>query len=145
MERLDKIMSAMSDQESEVALNNHLPYIFTKAEMFMRMGAEKYRKGDFFKQPDADYTPEDIDILKTGCKQILDGKGFSKDKPLKGLGVFGFSGLMLLFHFEKESRVTDHSFEMEGKRGALDAITFRHLMDERRATLYNFCEYDYHK
>ena len=47
----------------------------------------------------------DVDI-QSGCKQIVEGKGFSATNPLVDLDVFGFSDLMHLFHFYKGARIS---------------------------------------
>jgi len=79
-----------------------------------------------------------LEVLQSGCKQLVDGKGFSATNPLVDLDVFGFSDLMHLFHFckiSKESNMQTHN----GENGILDQITFEHFMEcERKATLLNF-------
>ena len=82
----------------------------------------------------------DVDI-QSGCKQIVEGKGFSASNPLVDLDVLGFSDLMHLFHFYKGARKSKE-LTHNGENGILDQITFEHFMEEKRiATLFNFVTY----
>lgn len=139
--KLDLLFDKMSDQEQEYAIENQLPYFFSKANLFLKIGPEKYRINDYFKQPSIENSDEELALLTLGCSQVIDGKGLFSNNPFMNLGVAGFSLLMRLFHFKPESRKTQHNIEFEGKRGALDCITFIHLVDNRKATLFNFCFY----
>ena len=82
---------------------------------------------------------KDMESIRYGCEQIIEGRGFDHKTPLQGLGVSGFYRLMELFHFQFESRKTKYSFEYEEEKGALDIMTFTHQMDDRKATLFHFC------
>jgi hypothetical protein len=129
-----------SDADQTLAIQNRFPYIYSKAALFLKMKPEIYRKNDFFSQPPADFDEEDIAILKHGCEQVLEGKGLKKENPFTGLGVLGFSALMRLFHFERVSRQTFHTYQHEGRSGILDCITFRHMVEDSDVVYYNFCE-----
>ena len=82
---------------------------------------------------------KDMESIRYGCEQIIEGRGFDQKTPLQGLGVSGFYRLMELFHFQFESRKTKYSFIYEEEKGALDIMTFTHQMDDRKATLFHFC------
>ena len=82
---------------------------------------------------------KDMESIRYGCEQIIEGRGFDHKTPLQGLGVSGFYRLMELFHFQFESRKTKYSFIYEEEKGALDIMTFTHQMDDRKATLFHFC------
>lgn len=140
-EKLDALMDSLTNEEQETMLENQFPYIYSKANQFLQMGADTYRKGDFFKQPPEEMSQEDLDILQLACRQIAEGKGFDKNKPLTGLGVSGFYDVMQLFHFQSKSRETFYQFRLGEEKGALDCITFQHRVDGREATLYNFCPF----
>jgi hypothetical protein len=140
-DRLDIVFDAMDEKTCELAIENRFPYIFSKAESFLRLGAEKYRKGDFFQQPPANFTEEDIALLKDGCEQILNAKGLTEENPFQNLDVSGFNALMRMFHFEPFQRSTKYQSVIEGKKGCLDKITFKHVMDETEVTYFNFCLY----
>jgi hypothetical protein len=138
---LDEIMDPMPEEAQLLLLDNQFPYLHTKAVLFLRIGAEKYRKNDFFKQPPADFDTEDIEILTNGCKQIMEGNGFTRETVFQDLNVGGFYALMRMFHFESISRETERGVVLDEQRGAIDKITFQHTMDGRKATLFNFCVY----
>jgi hypothetical protein len=139
--QLDLIFDKMNDQEQEYAIENQLPYFFTKANLFLKIGPDKYRINDYFNQPSIENSDDQLALLVLGCSQIVEGKGLFKNNPFMNLDVSGFSLLMRLFHFKTESRTTEHNIEFEEKKGALDCITFIHLIDNRKATLFNFCIY----
>ncbi len=86
-----------------------------------------------------------LEVLQSGCKQLVDVKGFSSTNPLVDLDVFGFSDLMHLFHFckiSKESNMQTHN----GENGILDQITFEYFKEYgRRTTLFNFVTYSFNE
>jgi hypothetical protein len=139
--KLDLLFDSMSEQEQELAIENQLPYFFSKANLFLKMGHEKYRLADYFKRPPAETSNEELEILKVGCEQVIEGKGLFSSNPFVNIDVAGFSSLMRLFHFKAVTRKTKHLIEFEEKKGALDCITFIHIVDNRKTTLFNFCEY----
>jgi hypothetical protein len=140
LKSLDEVMDTMSEEHQLQALDNQFPYLFTKAEVFLKVGPEVYRKEDFFGQPKTTDS-EELEMIKNGCFQLCHGKGLSAENPFTDLDVSGFNYLMRLFHFESESRKTRHGITINGQRGALDCITFKHVMDGRTATYFNFCVY----
>jgi hypothetical protein len=139
--KLDLLFDSMTNQEKEYAIKNQLPYFFSKAYLFLKLGTEKYRLNDYLKQPSAEISAEELAIITLGCKQIIEGKGLFSYKPFMHLDVSGFSLLMHFFHFKSESRNTTHNVEFEGIKGVLDCINFVHLIDSRKARLFNFCKY----
>ena len=139
MEKIEKVLSLMNSDEQEYCILNQFPYIFTKAELYLKIGPDKYRKEDFFQQPLLNLGTVDMESIRYGCEQIIEGRGFNYTTPLQGLGVSGFYSLMELFHFKFESRKTKYSFKYEEEKGALDIMTFTHQMDDRKATLFHFC------
>ncbi len=125
-----------------IAAENRFAYIHEKARLFVLLGAEKYRKMDYFKQPDESLTIEEIEIVLQGCLQILKGKGLTAEQPLEKIGVAGFNALMRLFHFRPFQRKSK-STTINETRGVLDQITFEHLMEDSLVTYFNFCTYDF--
>jgi hypothetical protein len=140
LNEFDAFFKSLTEADRQTAQENRFPYIYSKAALFLKMKPEIYRKNDFFGQPPAEFDEEDIAILKHGCQQVLEGKGFKKENPFTGLDVFGFSALMRLFHFQQLSRKTFHTYEHEERTGILDCITFRHLVEDTEVVYYNFCE-----
>ena len=139
MEKIEKVLSLMNSDDQEYCILNQFPYIFTKAELYLKIGLDNYRKEDFFEQPPLNLDTVDMESIRNGCEQIIEGRGFDYKTPLQGLGVSGFYRLMELFHFQFESRKTKYSFIYEEEKGALDIMTFTHQMDDRKATLFHFC------
>ena len=139
--KLDLILDKLNEEEQIELIENQFIYLFSKAELFLRLGPEKYRKADFFKLPPLDSTLEELEILKLGCIQITDGKGFSESSPLTDMDVSGLNQLMRLFHFESESRSTNYQYSFNGVEGILDCITFKHIIDGRQAIMFNLCNY----
>jgi hypothetical protein len=140
--QLDKILNQLSDEDKKKAIENRYAYIFSKAELYLKIGAEKYRANDFFSQPD-ERSPEMLSFIKKGCEQIIQVKGLSREMAFTDLGVAGFYSLMRLFHFEKVKRETDHEYQLNGQKGVMDKITFEHVMDKSWVTYYNFCKYEH--
>jgi hypothetical protein len=138
-EQLNAIMDEKSDAENEILLDNQFPYLFYKAFLYLKIGPEKYRKDDFFKQPLEGSTQEELDFLTTGCNQIIQGFGFFKNEPFTGLSVSAFYSLMRLFHFQYLNKTTKYNFNLNDQKGILDCIMFKHAIDGRTCTLYNFC------
>jgi hypothetical protein len=139
IEKIEKVFSLMNRDHQEYCILNQFPYIFTKAELYIKIGPDNYRKEDFFQQPPLKLDTTDMESIRYGCEQIIEGRGFDHKTPLYGLGVSGFYRLMELFHFQFESRKTKYSFIHEEEKGALDIMTFTHQMDDRKATLFHFC------
>ena len=138
---LNKVIDQFSDEENNLVDSSRFPYIFTKAWLYLELGPEKYREDDAFNQPPADFYEEDLQILANGCKQVLEGIGLTSEKPFTNLDVMGFNALFRLFHFQNVRRKCKHGFIYKDKRGALDCITFEHIMDGSEIVYYNFCEY----
>ena len=136
-----KLVAEWPEDLKALALKNRLPYLHEKARMFVLVGEKKYRKMDFFNQPDEHLTAEEIDIIRQGCLQILEGKGLTEQQPLQNLGVWGFRALMEFFHFEPVER-TSQSITLNESDGILDQITFKHLMEDSQITYFNFCSYN---
>jgi len=141
LETLNEVISKFTDEEKELMNKNRFPYIFSKAWVYLKMDPEKYSKKDAFNQPPHDFDEEDLEILSNGCKQVLEGIGLSNENPFTGLDVLGFSALFRLFHFQQIDRKTNHNFIINGKNGALDSITFEHIVEGGQVVYHNFCEY----
>ena len=140
IELLDKIMDAMTGEEQELALENRFAYIFTKANRYLKVGPEIYRKDDFFKQPFIKLSQEELALIESGCKQILQGKGLTSENPFTGLHIGGFYRLFELFHFKTESQQMA-SMNTKAQKGILDKMYLKHLVDDSKVAYYNLVEY----
>jgi hypothetical protein len=140
LQALDEVINNFSEEEKLLMNTNQFAYIFSKAWVYLKVGPEKYRKRDAFQQPPIDFDEEQLQTLTAGCNQIINGIGLTSQKPFTNLDVSGFTDLFNLFHFENNSRKTDHKYTYNGKKGVLDCITFQHFMNDSQITYYNFCE-----
>ena len=131
--KLEKLFENLSDKEKELALQNRLPYIFTKASYFIIQGPKLYSEKDALMMPDDSYSNEDIENLNIGCKQLINGIGLTLDNPLKELGVRGCHKLFNLFHF----KMVDQKAFKNKDGNFVDMMTFRHVADQKEITYYN--------
>lgn len=138
MKKLDDLMESFSEELQNVAIENRLPYIFTKASMVLKVGVEEYTKNDFFDHPYI-RNKELVSAIEEGCRQLCAGKGLTEELPITGIGVSGFASLMRLLHFAKVERSTSYDYSYKGSNGTLDKITFQHVVDRGQCTYYNFC------
>lgn len=136
--KMDALFAPLTQEQQEDLLDNQFAYIFVKAYKYLETDPVSYREADYFKMPLATLTAQDLAIIKSGCEQIIEGKGFSENTPLINIGVSGFYNLMHLFHFRSLERKTKHGTVIGKNRGAMDCMVFKHAMDERKAKLYNF-------
>lgn len=134
--RIDEITKDFSEEENELFLNSNFPYIISKADNLLSKGAEKYRSSDAFKLPAVEWTSQDLELIRNGCEQIMQGVGFMKDRPFTKLGVRGFNLLFTTFHFKSLKRKTNRL--SQGK--ILDEITFEHAIDRSKVTYFNLVE-----
>ena len=116
---------------------SRFPYIYFKALNYIEIGPLKYSNEDFFHQPISTEASE-LALIQHGVEQLLLGKGLCKENPFTKLDVLGFSMLMGLFHFESIKRSTTYRFYLNEQKGILDEITFQHLVDGSKITLFNF-------
>ncbi|MDY0083766.1 MAG: hypothetical protein RBR74_11345 [Ignavibacteriaceae bacterium] len=108
-------------------------YISEKARLFLLMNPEIYRKDDALGMPDPELTDEEMDLLSTGCRQIIEGKGKTAGDPLTGIGIHGFYLLIELFHFE----LSRQSAIETGEDGFLDKMECSHVVSGDELVLYN--------
>lgn len=116
---------------------SRFPYIYFKALNYIEIGPLKYSNEDFFHQPTTN-DPSKLAIIQDGVEQLLLGKGLCKENPFTKIDDLGFSLLMGLFHFESIKRSTTYRFYLNGQKGILHEITFQHVVDGTKITLFNF-------
>ena len=98
-QHLEALIDQFSKEDTNLCLENRFPYLYTKAYHFIKDGAEAYASSDAFKLPDSSFNSEDLELLKLGCNQILEGRGFSSKNPFTNLGIRGCHKLFELFPF----------------------------------------------
>ena len=131
-EKLETLIDQFSDEDTKLCLENRFPYLYTKAYYFIKDGAAYYASSDAFNLPDSSFNSEDVELLKLGCNQILEGKGFSSKNPFKNLGIRGCHKLFELFHFKFVNQTVTIVDD-----GMLDKMTFKHVMDKKQISYYN--------
>ncbi|MFM7683377.1 MAG: hypothetical protein ACKO7P_11630 [Bacteroidota bacterium] len=130
-----KIYQTFDKDTLESANKNRFSYIHAKAEIYLKLGPDLYRKKDFFQMPDKSWDKNEILLIETGCQQILQGKGLTAKNPLSGLGVGGFYNLLSTFHFKPKNRITKR-LKKDGEIQFLDIIEFEHFVDQ---TIVTYC------
>jgi len=108
-------------------------YILSKAQLYCRIGRDKYRKGDPFKRPDIDASTEILDAIDRGMEQICKNRGWSREQPLEGIGIEGFAELASTLHFSvKQQRLV----AME-PAAILDEMLVENTLTGMRITFFN--------
>lgn len=81
---ISKVLQSMSEEDRSYAIKNQFAYIYPKAHIFLKMGMHLYLKNDpFLEINHFTYRDDDLlEVLQIGCKQIVEGKGFSENNPL---------------------------------------------------------------
>ena len=102
-------------------------YIQTKARLFLRIGADRYRQADHFHQPDPNLGVEDLVGITAGISQLADGRGFSADQPLVGVESQVVADIAAIFHFAVSERLATPR---------VITFTLRHAVSGRLATIF---------
>lgn len=134
---MDEVMDAMSEEMEEMAMVNRFPYFFSKAYAYLNMGPEAYRSRDAFGEPSVELDAEDLALIESGCRQMMEGRGLTPEDPLRGLGIHGFYALFRLFHFSLVRQSV-----IPGEEGMLDRMRMRHMVDGGEVVYYNLVQYD---
>jgi hypothetical protein len=136
-EHMDEVLDGMSEEMRELAMENRFPYLFAKSYLYLQMGPDAYRTLDAFDEPSDDLDAEDLALIESGCRQVMEGKGLTPEDPFRGLGISGFYALFRLFHFALvRQSVTPN------KQGMLDRMEMRHVVDGGEVVYYNLVQYD---
>jgi hypothetical protein len=131
-QKLEALIDQFLDEDANLCFENRFPYLYTKAYYFIKDGAEAYASSDAFKLPDSSFNSEDLELLKLGCNQILEGRGFSSKNPFTNLGIRGCHKLFELFHFKFVNQTVTKVDD-----GMLDKMTFKHVIDKKQISYYN--------
>ncbi len=81
-------------------LEAFVSYVRTKAARLLELGVVAYRAADAHGLPSVDWPEDRVAAVLSGCRQLVDGRGFEDLLPLEGLGVPGCYALLHTFHFE---------------------------------------------
>lgn len=108
-------------------------YIRSKARLYCRIGAIKYRASDALRQPDATLSLGNLAAIDWGMAQFADGLGFSAATPLTVPVEYSHS-LVAAVHFEVTAQMARRSTD---GRFFLDVLLCRHVIDGREVTIFN--------
>ena len=61
-------------------------YLLTKAELYVKIGPDRYRKADAGKMPPQDWSPEELAAVQTGMEQICQFRGWGSGSALRESG-----------------------------------------------------------
>lgn len=113
-------------------------YLIVKAGSYLSLGPCQYRKYDAFNMPPEDLGDDDLEILNSGMKQLVEGKGTIPESPLTGLGIPGFYLLLSTLHFKL------HSQQIYEKTAnfTVDEMLMQHEMTGQEIVLYNAVDTD---
>ena len=123
----------LTPEMERLAVDNFYEYIHSKAELFLEIGYKTYRKRDAFKMPDFRMTRQKLDLLQTGCRQIIEYRGMTPDTAFENIGIPGFYRLMKLFHYQVYKQATSGRSEAY----FLDEMYMKHTMTGQKMMLYN--------
>ena len=123
----------LSKELEKLAIQNFYEYIRDKADRFLIIGYEIYRKVDAFHRPDQGLSNKKIELLKSGCKQILKYKGLTIATALEGIGIEGFYDLMVLFHY----KVVDQRIVKNEEAFFIDEMNMEHMVTGYKIKLFN--------
>lgn len=137
VEKMAELTGKLTPAELDLFEKCRFPYILSKAHIYLKTGPEIYHRQDAFGMPPGDWDQDDLEDVANGCRQVLDGIGFTPEKPFTGLGISGFYRLFDLFHFENTGR--ESTTTSDGK--FLDKMIMQHVMDGSEVVYYNLVEY----
>ena len=108
-------------------------YLITKAERFLKLGPDIYRKGDALNQPPENIDENTLAAFVKGCEQICAGIGFTKGTPIEGLNIPQGYDLARLFHFEVSRQ---EIAEKEFGKWTTDKVLWKHFITDKEITIY---------
>lgn len=107
-----------------------------KAQRFLRLGPDLYRRGDVFGKPDVALTGCELAIVRLGMEQLARRTGFRRDDPLTGLGGSGIYQVMDTLHHRLHDRITHADDDATGLFH-LDEMRFQHVVSRSLVTVFN--------
>jgi len=108
-------------------------YIHFKAYKYLKIGPNAYSAQDALGMPPTGAPPPLLALVEQGCRQIVDWRGISPERPLQGLGIKGFYRLIEVFHF----KVIGQSATFLANGSVMDKMTIKHSVTGEEITLFN--------
>ena len=119
----------VSDEGDQVGLHG---YIHSKAQRFVKIGADAYRESDALGMPHAAFEASAAAGIHLACQQVVEGRGFSEDRPIEGLDVPACHAFLATMHFRLVQQTA-----RPGAGSLLDTLECEHqLMPTTRGRLY---------
>lgn len=140
LKEYETLIDTFSDEQKKSSEKNRFIYIYTKAYLFLKQGHKIYFKNDFFGNNFLSWDLAEVELVKSGCEQILKGKGLTAEQPFTNLGVFGFANLFYLLHFTNAGRKTI-KIKKDNKILFMDQIDFEHIVEGGLVRYYNLVEH----
>lgn len=112
-------------------------YVMAKAKLYLKMGADAYRRKDFFHKPDAEFNAEDLENIAACFRQLVEGKGCQKDKPIENVGIRGIYVAINTLHFEVVGQAAYRDQMQNGQYAYVDEMICEHLVSKKRLKLFN--------
>lgn len=134
-ERASAALEALPPSMQDLAIEQGFPYLVSKAQRYLEVGAEAYRAADFFHQPRASGSAA-REQLERGCQQLAEWRGVTPEAPLTGLGIEGMYALAAMLHLTMVEQHAD--FRPDGS--ALDRMEFAHRVTGARTVIWNLVE-----
>ncbi len=138
----ETLLKSLPPSERKHLLKNDFPYIHTKASHFLKVGPAKYRKADALGEPSRSVGKDALRNIKAVCSQLVAGHGFSPEKCISRVSMEGLYAAMQMFHFEETDRQTTHGVTHNGDIGALDSVTFTHVVKHTTTQVMVFYPYE---
>ena len=121
-------------------------YILAKIDLYLSLGAKKYRKLDALHMPDAAWDEDTLQDILRCFQQFAAGKGYRADKPTEGVTVGGFYAAMQTLHFSLAQQSTTQLCNDEGQSkkqpAFLDKMLFKHAVSGQSLPLFNAVAHD---
>jgi len=111
----------------------HFGYIHFKAYKYLKIGPDAYSAQDALGMPPRGALPSLLALVEQGCRQIVDWRGLSPERPLQGLGINGFYRMIEVFHF----KLAEQSATFGDDGSVMDKMTIKHSVTGEQITLYN--------
>jgi len=119
--------------ESVSRMPSTFVYVRTKAQLYCKIGLNKYLKaGRVIQMKSADEI-SDVNAVGRGMQQIAAERGWSMNLPLENIGASAFYDLCNLLHF----KVIGNAAVPSASNEFLDEMCLEHIMTGDKLTLYN--------
>ena len=113
-------------------------YVMAKVDLYLRLGADKYRKSDACQMPDVAWDENILREILCCFEQFIVGKGYRADNPIDNVSIGGFYAALKTLHFNMMAQqATLATQEQDAEIEFLDQIRFKHAMLSQGLCLFN--------